>query len=101
MKLIQKRFPKTDVKLIVACSDGRTYCIDALEALDEAGYENIVALKGGYNAWFNKFDNKLNRRRYGEYSEQYGADDDSCGIHASGAGFERSDFVERYTPKKF
>jgi hypothetical protein len=30
----------------VADSDGRTYAIEALEALDEAGYVNMVGLKG-------------------------------------------------------
>eukprot|EP00878_Enallax_costatus_P044439 GHUV01053060.1.p2 GENE.GHUV01053060.1~~GHUV01053060.1.p2 ORF type:complete len:111 (-),score=20.45 GHUV01053060.1:705-1037(-) len=38
-----------------------------------------------------KFDNKLQRRRYGEYAEQYTHDGDSCGIHSSGAGFDKMD----------
>jgi hypothetical protein len=59
------------------------------------GYENLAWLKGGYNAWYNTFDNKLKRRVYGEYAETYMHDGDSCGIHASGAGFARVDAIER------
>jgi len=36
----------------IACSDGTSYSMDALEALDEAGYVNIVGVKGGYYSWF-------------------------------------------------
>jgi len=53
--------------------------------------------QGGYNAWYNTFDNKLKRRVYGEYAEAYKHDGDSCGIHASGAGFARVDAIERIT----
>lgn len=35
--------------------------MDALEALDEAGYSNLAGLRGGYYAWFGVFDHKLNR----------------------------------------
>lgn len=49
---VQKRFPSKEAKLIVACSNGRQYSIDALEALDEAGYTNLVGLRGGYTSWF-------------------------------------------------
>ena len=49
---VQRRFPDKGAKLLVACSNGRQYSIDALEALDEAGYTNIVGLRGGYTAWF-------------------------------------------------
>ena len=31
---------------MVGCSNGTTYSIDALELLDEAGYSNLVGLKG-------------------------------------------------------
>ncbi|GAB4816661.1 hypothetical protein N2152v2_003707 [Parachlorella kessleri] len=97
--MVEKRFPNKDAaKLLVACSNGTAYSIDALEMLDEAGYVNIVGLKGGYNAWFRTFDNKLGRRRSGEYAENYTHDGDSCGIHSSGAGFDRVDAIERYTP---
>jgi hypothetical protein len=94
--MVEKKFPnKAAAKLIVGCSNGKAYSLDALEALDEAGYENLAWLKGGYNAWYNTFDNKGKRRVYGEYAEQYGHDGDSCGIHASGAGFARVDAIER------
>lgn len=95
IKLMEKRFPNKSAKLLVGCSNGRAYSVDALEALDEAGYENLAWLKGGYNAWYNVFDNKLKRRVYGEYAETYNHDGDSCGIHASGAGFARVDAIER------
>jgi rhodanese-related sulfurtransferase len=50
---IERRFPdKQNAKLLVACGNGTQYSIDALEALDEAGYVNLVGLKGGYRSWF-------------------------------------------------
>jgi rhodanese-related sulfurtransferase len=49
---VQRKFPDRGAKLLVACSNGRQYSIDALEKLDEAGYTNIVGLRGGYTAWF-------------------------------------------------
>lgn len=49
---IEKRFPdKDNAKILIGCSNGRKYSMDALMALDEAGYVNIVGLKGGYYAW--------------------------------------------------
>jgi hypothetical protein len=44
------------------------------------------------------FDNKLGRRRFGEYAENYSHDGDSGGIHASGAGFEKMDPAEAWRP---
>lgn len=49
---VQRKFPNKDAKLLVACANGSQYSIDALEALDEAGYTNLVGLRGGYTAWF-------------------------------------------------
>lgn len=99
---VKKRIPDLEAHIIVADSDGRTYAIDALEALDEAGYVNMVGLKGGFYAWYRVWDNNLRRRRNGEYQENYSAaDGDSCGIHASGAGFERVDAIESWVPPKF
>ncbi|BDA51186.1 probable thiosulfate sulfurtransferase 16, chloroplastic [Coccomyxa sp. Obi] len=95
---VKKRFPDTETKLLVACNNGRTYTMDALMALDEEGYTNIVGLKGGYYAWFRVFDNKLGRRKSGEYAEQYTHDGDSCGIHSSGAGFARVDSADQWVP---
>lgn len=42
---VKKKFPDTETKLLVACNNGRTYTMDALMALDEEGYTNIVGLK--------------------------------------------------------
>jgi len=99
---VEKRFPnKDEAKLLIACSDGRKYSMDALIALDEAGYQNLVGLKGGYYAWNRKFDNKLARRRFGEYQENYTHDGDSCGIHSSGAGFEKVDQIEPWVPPDY
>lgn len=99
---MKKRFPNLDHPLLVACSDGRTYSIDALMALEEAGYTNIVGLRGGFYSWFSVWDNKLGRRRTGEYAETYTHDGDSCGIHSSGAGFEKMDPAERnWRPPNF
>jgi hypothetical protein len=57
----QRKFPSKETFFIVGCSDGKSYTLDALEALDEAGYVNMVALKGGYYSWFRKWDNNLRR----------------------------------------
>jgi hypothetical protein len=63
---VEKRFPNKDAaKLLVACADGRQYSIDALEALDEAGYINLVGLRGGYYAWFRCVCSCTHRLRIG------------------------------------
>lgn len=99
---VKRRYPKTDHPLLIGCSDGKAYSIDALEALDDAGYTNIVGLKGGYYAWFAVFDNNLRRRRGDGYTEDHMAEGgDSCGIHSSGAGFERMDKIEKWRPPSF
>ena len=46
---VQKKFPDKNTRIIIACSDGRNRAIQALEALDDAGYVNIVGLRGSYN----------------------------------------------------
>lgn len=43
---VQKKIPNKDTPIVVGCSNGTTYSIDALELLDEAGYTNLVGLKG-------------------------------------------------------
>ena len=98
---VEKRFPDKETPLLVGCSNGRAYSMDALEALDEAGYYNLAGLKGGYYAWFNVFDHKGNRRRTGEYAEQYTHDGDSAGIHGSGAGFPKMDPADRWVPEEY
>ncbi len=101
VKTVEKRYPDKQTKLLIACSDGRKYSMDALGALDEAGYENIAGLKGGYYAWFRVFDNKLGRRNLGEYQEEMLGGGDSGGIHASGAGFARVDSADRFVPPSY
>lgn len=56
----------------IGCSDGKAYSIDALMALDEAGYTHIVGLQGGYYRFFKVFDNNLRRRRGDGYVEVSG-----------------------------
>lgn len=41
-----RHFSLKDTPLMVGCSDGCTYSIDALEALEDAGYTCLVGLKG-------------------------------------------------------
>jgi len=70
--------------------------VEVLEMLFEEGYENIVGMKGGFKPWFKTFDFNLRRRNFGEYQENYNSTDqlgmgDSCGVHASGAGFQNQD----------
>lgn len=101
VKMVEKKIPNKDTPIIVGCSDGTTYSLDALEALDDAGYTCLVGLKGGFYAWNRKWDNNLRRRRSGEYAEQYTHDGDSCGIHSSGAGFERVDAIGDWAPPDF
>lgn len=75
----------------MGCSNGKAYSIDALEALEEAGYENLSFVRGGYNAWFRIFDNKLARRNYGEYQERYDGYDQvrSAGVSWEGTAWFR------------
>jgi rhodanese-related sulfurtransferase len=61
VELFSRKFPNKEEKLIIGCSDGKSYCLDALDVLDEAGYVNLVALKGGYYTWFKRWDNNLRR----------------------------------------
>ena len=42
---VQQRFPNANTPLLVVCTNGSAYAIDALTALEEAGYTNIVGLK--------------------------------------------------------
>ena len=39
---VEKKFPDKECKLLIGCSDGRAYSMDALMQLDEAGYTNIA-----------------------------------------------------------
>jgi rhodanese-related sulfurtransferase len=92
MEDVREVFPDKDINLLVMDFDGQSSAIDALEQLYEDGYENIVGVQGGYRNWFKTWDNKLKRRNLGEYQEHsWGQGETSCGIHASGAGFENQD----------
>jgi len=89
---IQKAFPDKEARILVSCSDGRNRAIQALEIMDEMGYVNIVGLKGGYNLWNRQWDSKLRRRNLpGTFKEEYQHGADTCGVHATGAGFQNQD----------
>lgn len=99
---VEKRIPDKSTPILVCCSDGTAYSMDALGALDDAGYETLVGLKGGFYAWYRVWDANLRRRRGDGYQETYIHDGDSCGIHASGAGFaQMADKIEAWVPPKF
>ena len=42
IKQVEKKFPNKETKILIGCSDGRMYSMDALMQLDEAGYTNIA-----------------------------------------------------------
>lgn len=91
---VKDKFPDKETRLLVGCATGKKYSIDALMALDEEGYTNIVGLQGGFNRWTRTFDNSLRRRGNPRYETMYNADGDGMGIHSTGAGFERMDSVK-------
>jgi len=96
MSQVAKAFPDKEAKIVISCSDGRNRAIQALEALDNAGYVNIVGLKGGYNMWNRMWDSKLRRRDLpGTFKEEYGHKADGCGVHATGATFENQDAFQK------
>jgi len=89
---VMKVFPNKEAKIIISCSDGRNRAVQALEALDEAGYTNIVGLRGGYNMWNRTWDAKMRRRNLpGVFAEEYSHGADTCGVHATGASFANQD----------
>ena len=60
---VRAAFPDPAIaKIIVSCSDGRQRAVAALDALEEAGYSNLVLLKGGFNLYNRHWTTKLNRR---------------------------------------
>tara|TARA_B110000977_G_scaffold178125_1_gene235349 strand:- start:11394 stop:11804 length:411 start_codon:yes stop_codon:yes gene_type:complete len=92
MNKIGKIFPDKNAKIIIACSDGRNRAIQALEALDDAGYANIVGLRGGFNMWSRTWDAKMRRRNLpGDFQEEWQHGADGCGVHATGATFQNQD----------
>lgn len=91
IKMVEKKFPDKSAKLLVACSDDRQRSRMALEELDEAGYTNVVGVKGGFLHWQRVYDNKYRRRRNSNtgYYERvgYGGGDGYEGVdsfHGSG-----------------
>lgn len=90
VRQVEKFFPDKNTKIVIQCSDGRKRALAALMALDDAGYSNIVGLKGGFNAWSLKFDNKLNRRMPIDGYKEVVTHEGSTGIHGAGASFERT-----------
>lgn len=50
LEQVRGRFAK-DAKIIVVCSDGNRRTAQAMELLRREGFQNVVALAGGYNAW--------------------------------------------------
>ena len=97
VKQVAAKF-KPDAKLIITCSDGRTRSMSALQALDEAGYTNIVGMRGGFNRFSQVFDNKFNRRVDPDAMREvnYSADfpEQSTGIFGTGASYTRVDSVQ-------
>ena len=93
MSEVRRIFPDPQAaRIIVCCSDGRNRAIQALEALDAAGYVNIVGLRGGYNMWNRTWDAKMRRRNLpGVFQEEWQHSADGCGVHATGASFENQD----------
>ena len=93
IRKVEELFPdKANAKIIVACSDGRNRAIQALEALDAAGYVNIVGLRGGFNMWNRTWDAKMRRRNLpGDFQEEWQHGADGCGVHATGASFQNQD----------
>ena len=95
VKQVQAKF-KPDAKLIVTCSDGVTRSMAALQALDAAGFVNLVGMRKGYNGFSRIFDSKFNRRVDPDAMKEVDAPDfldQSTGIHGTGAGFQRVDSV--------
>ena len=85
---------KKDAKVIVFDVDGKEEVYEALEALEEMEYTDFVGLRGGYQLYDRTFDGKQNRRVWAEFKEDYMHGADTCGIHASGAGFAKMDGLE-------
>ena len=92
IRKVEELFPdKANAKIIVACSDGRNRAIQALEALDAAGYVNIVGLRGGFNMWNRTWDAMRRRNLPGDFQEEWQHGADGCGVHATGATFQNQD----------
>ena len=75
---VEKVFPdKKEARIVVVCSDGRQRAVRALELLEEAGYEQLVLLRGGFTLYNRGWDGKLKRRiPHGEFCSNYYANGD-------------------------
>ena len=63
LESVDKHFPdKANARIMVCCSDGRQRAVAALEALESAGYANLVLMQGGFNLYNRHWTKKLNRR---------------------------------------
>jgi len=89
---VEKAFPNKEAKIMVACSDGRKRAMVALEALDAAGYVNLVGIKGGANSFNRDWDAKMRRRNLvGEFKQNYLHSGDSPQLHGTGSQFKKAD----------
>eukprot|EP00798_Chlamydomonas_sp_ICE-L_P001540 gene1540-32920_t len=59
---VSKKFPKKDTPIMIGCLDGKTYSIEALVQLDEAGYTSLVGILGGWDEVSKTFTPSLMRK---------------------------------------
>lgn len=99
-------------KILVFCSDGRSRTMGACRALDAAGFQCLVGLKGGYNAFTRAYDTKLAPRvtdstgegrkspwREVNGTEALSGNQTTMGLnHAGGAGFAMMDAPDNQLP---
>jgi rhodanese-related sulfurtransferase len=62
LKKMNERFPDRDSKILLMCSDGSGRAPQAARLLSRDGYWNIAVMAGGYNAWDQRFDKRLQPR---------------------------------------
>jgi rhodanese-related sulfurtransferase len=85
-----------DQGLILLCSgvpsQGAQRSAQALEALRNAGYNNLVVLQGGYPAWAVQYTNKLERRVVSFVIASGGTSiEQSTGVSSKGSGVSGKD----------
>ena len=64
VRQVEAQVPNKRTPIMVGCSDGRLRTIPALLALDEAGYEVLIGVRGGFMAWSKYYDERLDRKPY-------------------------------------
>jgi rhodanese-related sulfurtransferase len=62
VKEFTAKFPVKDKKLLIACSNGKDCSIDALMALEAAGYTSLTGLKGGFLGFSKSYNTSLKRK---------------------------------------